>query len=126
MLFCAKYANISLCDHIATDPAVDRRVMRGVAAMQGADEAYGKLSLALAAVKRQMNEAAQAQAFAAQASSTRTQLLLTLLAVPVFYSIFDDLAEMRLFRSVNRAAEWLFGGIRRRLSAAASSIFGKQ
>jgi anti-sigma factor RsiW len=32
MLFCAKYANISLCDHIATDPAVDRRVMRGVAA----------------------------------------------------------------------------------------------
>jgi methyl-accepting chemotaxis protein len=53
----------------------------GVAAMQGADEAYGKLSLALAAVKRQMNEAAEAQAVAAQTSSTRTQLLLTLLSL---------------------------------------------
>jgi len=53
----------------------------GVAAMQGADEAYGKLSLALATVKRQMNEAAEAQAVAAQTSSTRTQLLLTLLSL---------------------------------------------
>ncbi|MGD9588429.1 MAG: efflux RND transporter permease subunit [Pyrinomonadaceae bacterium] len=52
-------------------------------------------------------------------------LLLTLLAVPVFYSIFDDLAEMRLFRYVSRFSEWLFGGIRRKFAAAASSIFGK-
>ncbi len=51
-------------------------------------------------------------------------LLLTLLAVPVFYSLFDDLAELRLFKYVNRLAEWLFGGVKRRFVGAAGSIFG--
>lgn len=37
-------------------------------------------------------------------------LLLTLLAVPVFYSIFDDLAEFRVFRFINQFASRLFGG----------------
>lgn len=53
-------------------------------------------------------------------------LLLTLLAVPVFYSIFDDLSEMRLFRYVTRFSEWMFGGIRRRFATVTSSFFGKQ
>jgi len=53
-------------------------------------------------------------------------LMLTLLAVPVFYSVFDDLAELRLFRYVSRMSEWLFGGLRRRFAAAANTIFNKQ
>lgn len=52
-------------------------------------------------------------------------LLLTLLAVPVFYSIFDDFAELRLFRYVTRFSDWLFGGIRRKFAAAAGALFGK-
>jgi HAE1 family hydrophobic/amphiphilic exporter-1 len=52
-------------------------------------------------------------------------LLLTLLAVPVFYSIFDDLAEMRVFSTVNRLATRLFGGMKRRFATTATSVLPK-
>ena len=52
-------------------------------------------------------------------------LLLTLLAVPVFYSIFDDLAELRIFKYVNQLASWLFGGVKRRLATATTSVITK-
>lgn len=53
-------------------------------------------------------------------------LLLTLLAVPVFYSIFDDLTELRIFRFLNSIADRLFGGVKRRLATATGSLLNKQ
>jgi HAE1 family hydrophobic/amphiphilic exporter-1 len=53
-------------------------------------------------------------------------LLLTLLAVPVFYSIFDDFAEFRVFSRINSFGSWLFGGLKRRTATAASSLVSKQ
>jgi hydrophobic/amphiphilic exporter-1 (mainly G- bacteria), HAE1 family len=52
-------------------------------------------------------------------------LLLTLLAVPVFYSLFDDVTQWRIFSRFNSLSSRIFGGIRRKFSGAASSLFGK-
>jgi HAE1 family hydrophobic/amphiphilic exporter-1 len=52
-------------------------------------------------------------------------LLLTLLAVPVFYSIFDDLSAYGVFRRVGQLSERIFGGIRRKVATATSSLLGK-
>jgi HAE1 family hydrophobic/amphiphilic exporter-1 len=52
-------------------------------------------------------------------------LLLTLLAVPVFYSLFDDASEFRIFQKVGRVSEWLFGGLKRRFQTATSAFFTK-
>jgi HAE1 family hydrophobic/amphiphilic exporter-1 len=52
-------------------------------------------------------------------------LLLTLLAVPVFYSLFDDLAELRLFGRANRLATWMFGGVKRKLAGATATLISR-
>ena len=52
-------------------------------------------------------------------------LLLTLLAVPVFYSIFDDVSEFRLFRRITDFSSRTFGGLKRKFTTATSSLFSK-
>ena len=51
-------------------------------------------------------------------------LLLTLLAVPVFYSLFDDLARSRVWSRVNAVIAAVFGRVRRRAATAAASLLG--
>ena len=51
-------------------------------------------------------------------------LLLTLLAVPVFYSLFDDLARSHLWTRIGSALGGLFGRARRRVATAAASLLG--
>ncbi|HEY8412930.1 MAG TPA: efflux RND transporter permease subunit, partial [Pyrinomonadaceae bacterium] len=51
-------------------------------------------------------------------------LLLTLLAVPVFYSLFDDLARSRVWGRMRNGAHVIFGRVRRRAASAATSLFG--
>ncbi|HEX8475319.1 MAG TPA: efflux RND transporter permease subunit [Pyrinomonadaceae bacterium] len=51
-------------------------------------------------------------------------LLLTLLAVPVFYSLFDDLARARIAGRIGERASGAFAWTRRRLATATGSLFG--
>ena len=53
-------------------------------------------------------------------------LLLTLLAVPVFYSLFDDATEWHIFGRLNNFSSKTFGGLKRKLTTATSSLFSKQ
>jgi len=53
-------------------------------------------------------------------------LLLTLLAVPVFYSLFDDLARSRVWGRMREGAQGVFGRVRRRAASAVTSLISKQ
>ncbi len=69
-----------------SDAAVDLASVdpnTGVAAMQGADEAYGKLATALASATARMKDTSAAAAVAASAQATRNHWLLTLLSLAV-------------------------------------------
>jgi hypothetical protein len=52
-------------------------------------------------------------------------LLLTLLAVPVFYSLFDDLARSRVWGGIRRTGDALFGRVRRKVASTAASLLQK-
>jgi HAE1 family hydrophobic/amphiphilic exporter-1 len=51
-------------------------------------------------------------------------LLLTLLAVPVFYSLFDDLARSRVWARIGSFCGDVFARARRRAAAATASLLG--
>jgi HAE1 family hydrophobic/amphiphilic exporter-1 len=51
-------------------------------------------------------------------------LLLTLLAVPVFYSLFDDLARSHIWSRIGSTFSGVFGSARRRAATAAASLLG--
>jgi HAE1 family hydrophobic/amphiphilic exporter-1 len=51
-------------------------------------------------------------------------LLLTLLAVPVFYSLFDDLSRSRIWSRIGSGIVGIFGRARRRAATAAASLLG--
>ncbi|HVF57517.1 MAG TPA: efflux RND transporter permease subunit, partial [Pyrinomonadaceae bacterium] len=53
-------------------------------------------------------------------------LLLTLLAVPVFYSLFEDAAESRVWGYVGQGFNNFKGGVGRRLSEAYAGVFARK
>jgi HAE1 family hydrophobic/amphiphilic exporter-1 len=51
-------------------------------------------------------------------------LLLTLLAVPVFYSLFDDAAKSHVWNRIGETFNRVFGRVRRKAASVATSVVG--
>jgi HAE1 family hydrophobic/amphiphilic exporter-1 len=51
-------------------------------------------------------------------------LLLTLLAVPVFYSLFDDIARSQVWQRIAERINGAFAWVRRKTAGATASLFG--
>jgi hypothetical protein len=49
-----------------------------------------------------------------------------LLAVPVFYSLFDDLARSHVWGRIRDGVQGTFGRVRRRAATAAAGLISKQ
>jgi HAE1 family hydrophobic/amphiphilic exporter-1 len=50
-------------------------------------------------------------------------LLLTLLAVPVFYSLFDDIARSQVWQRIAERIKGAFAWVRRKTASATASLF---
>jgi hypothetical protein len=49
-----------------------------------------------------------------------------LLAVPVFYSLFDDLARSRVWGRIRDGVHVVFGRVRRRAASTVTGLISKQ